>query len=136
MLSSQATTLETPARERTGLVWAQVGKMTIAKISGELPASHEWRRFLDQLRPSSRPLVLWIRGRIWLGSAARTELATAIGSSKVALLVDDDIGRGLATALRWLGSDVHAYGLGELDDVERVLGLPPGAGVAIVEKLV
>ncbi|MFO7566180.1 MAG: hypothetical protein R6X02_26275 [Enhygromyxa sp.] len=121
--------------DRSGLVWDQTPEANIARISGELPPAHEWRRFLDQLRPSSKPLLLWIRGRVWIGLAGRTELARAIGSSKVALVVDDDIGRGLATALRWMGSDVHAYDLGELDQVEASLGLTPGAALTMVHQL-
>lgn len=131
---SPATSHE-PRLERSGLVWIQTREATFGKISGELPAQHEWRRFLDQLRPSSRPLVLWLRGRVWLGSAGRHELARAIGSSCVALLVDDDIGRGLATALRWMGSDVHAFGLAELDDVDVMLELPAGATLASIQQL-
>jgi hypothetical protein len=131
----QASSIGTALLDRSGLVWDQTAEATIAQISGELPPPHEWRRFLDQLRPSSKPLLLWIRGRVWIGLAGRTELARAIGSSKVALVVDDDIGRGLATALRWMGSDVHAFGLGELDRVEESLGLSAGAALTMIHQL-
>ena len=131
----QATSHGTPTLDRSGLVWAQTPEANIARISEELPPPHEWRRFLDQLRPSTKPLLLWLRGRIWIGLAGRTELAKAIGTSKVALVVDDDIGRGLATALRWMGSDVHAFGLGELDRVEDTLGLPPGVALEFIHQL-
>ena len=125
----------TPSPERSGLHWIQIREATVAKISGELPAEHEWRRFLDHLRPCSRPLVLWLRGRVWLRSAGRTELAAAIGSSTVALVVDDDIGRGFATALRWMDSDVHPFGLAELDAVDTMLGLPSGMTLSSLQQL-
>lgn len=131
----QASSVGTSTLDRSGLVWTQTPEATIARISGELPPPHEWRRFLDQLRPSTKPLLLWLRGRIWIGLAGRTELARAIGSSKVALVVDDDIGRGLATALRWMGSDVHAFGLGELDQVEEALHLSAGSALDMIHQL-
>ncbi|WP_106090164.1 hypothetical protein [Enhygromyxa salina] len=99
--------------------------INLAKLAS-MPPQREWREFLDHLRPSVRPLVLWIRGRIWIGSAGRTELAAAIGTSRVALLVGDDIGRGLATALRWLGADVDAYTISDLDRLEAKLDLDAG----------
>jgi hypothetical protein len=131
---SQATSFDAPVLD-TGLVWAQTPEANVARISGELPAQQEWRQFLDQIRPSSKPLLLWLRGRIWLGAAGRTELARAIGSSRVALVVDDDIGRGLATALRWMGSDVHSYSLGELDRVDTTLGLTQGTSLRMLKQL-
>jgi len=121
--------------DRDGLTWAQAPEATLARISGTLPTPYEWRRFLDHLRPSSRPLVLWLRGRVWLGSAARTELAHAIGSSTVALLVSDDIGRGLATALRWMKTDVHAFDLAQLDDVDALLQLPSGLSLDLLQRV-
>ena len=131
----QASSVGTPSLDRVGLVWVQNPLATVASISAELPRQQEWRRFLDQLRPSSKPLLLWLRGRIWLGSTGRTELARAIGSSKVVLVVDDDIGRGLATALRWMGCDVHSFGLGELDRVDGTLGLSPGSSLELLQQL-
>jgi hypothetical protein len=131
----QASSVRSSSLDRVGLVWVQNPLAMVALISGQLPPPHEWRRFLDQLRPSSKPLLLWLRGRIWLGSTGRTELARAIGSSKVVLVVDDDIGRGLATALRWMGSDVHAFGLGELEQVDQNLGLSPGTSLELLQQL-
>ncbi len=131
----QASSLDTASVLRTGLVWAQTPDATIAKITRELPGPIEWRRFLDQLRPSSKPLMLWLRGRIWFGSAGRAELARAIGSSTVALVVNDDIGRGLATALCWLGSDVHPFDLAEIDQIDATLGLEPGVAYNLLQRL-
>lgn len=121
--------------ERKGLVWTQIGGLTIAKISGGLPEQREWRELLDQLRPSVRPLLLWIRGRVWIGSEGRKELAQAIGSSRVALVVDDDLGRGLATALRWLGVKTYAYSMSELDSLETEFELPPGISERMLEQV-
>lgn len=135
---SQATQLHAPPLERQGLVWVQTAGINLAKITGGMPAQPEWRQFLDHLRPSVRPLVLWIRGRIWIGSAGRTELANAIGSSRVALVVGDDIGRGLATALRWLGADVDAYSSHsptDLDRLENKLGLAKGTAQQLFEQV-
>lgn len=120
---------------RAGLVWGQTPEATIAKITAALPPERQWRAFLDQLRPSSRPLLLWLRGRIWFGSTGRAELARAIGSSTVALIVDDDVGRGLATALNWLGSDVHPFDIGEIDRVDAVLQLEPGVAYKLLQRL-
>lgn len=127
--------LGTPSSDRVGLVWVQNPLAMVALISVELPPPQEWRRFLDQLRPLSKPLLLWLRGRIWLGATGRTELAKAIGTSKVVLVVDDDIGRGLATALRWMGSDVQAFGLGELDKADQALGLSPGTSLELLQQV-
>lgn len=135
-MHGHASSLKTSSSDRVGLVWVRNPLAIVAGISHELPPPHEWRRFLDQLRPSSKPLLLWLRGRIWLGSTGRTELARAIGSSKVVLVVDDDIGRGLATALRWMGCDVQAFGLGELDHVDHALDLSPGTSLELIEQLV
>jgi hypothetical protein len=132
----QASSIGTSSLDRVGLVWVQKPQANAALISAELPPAHEWRRFLDQLRPSSKPLLLWLRGRIWVGSAGRSELARAIGSSKVVLVVDDDIGRGLATALRWMGCDVQSFGLGELDRVDETLGLSSGSSLELIQQLV
>jgi hypothetical protein len=131
---SQATQLHAPL-ERQGLIWTQSAGINIAKISGGIPPQREWREFLHHLRPSVRPLVLWIRGRIWIGSAGRTELANAIGTSRVALVVGDDIGRGLATALRWLGADVDAYSGSDLDRLEAKLGLERGVVAGMLEQV-
>lgn len=131
----QASSLATPFGQRTGLVWGQTPEATIAKITAELPPPQQWRQFLDQLRPSSKPLLLWLRGRIWFGSTGRAELARSIGSSTVALIVDDDIGRGLATALRWLGSDVSPFDIGEIDKVDAALGLEPGVAYKLLQRL-
>lgn len=128
--------VRSPSLDRVGLVWVQNPLAMVALISVELPPPHEWRRFLDQLRPLSKPLLLWLRGRIWLGSTGRTELAKAIGSSKVVLIVDDDIGRGLATALRWMGADVQAFGLGELERADQALGLSPGTSLELIQQVV
>lgn len=132
---SQATQLHSQPIERHGLIWAQVEGINLAKISGGMPSQREWREFLDHLRPSVRPLVLWIRGRIWIGSAGRTELANAIGSSRVALVVGDDIGRGLATALRWLGADVDAYSTSDLERLELKLDLEPGVASGLLAEV-
>jgi hypothetical protein len=128
--------VRTPSLDRVGLVWVQNPLAMVALISVELPPPHEWRRFLDQLRPSSKPLLLWLRGRIWLGSTGRGELAKAIGTSKVVLIVDDDIGRGLATALRWMGSDVQAFELGELERADQALGMSPGTTLELIQQVV
>jgi hypothetical protein len=132
---SPATQYSPQPVERHGLVWTQIGGLTIAKISGGLPDKREWRDFLDHLRPSVRPVLLWIRGRIWIGSEGRTELANAIGSSQVALVVDDDLGRGLATALRWLGVKTNAYSMSELDQLETELDLPVGISERMLEQV-
>ncbi|KIG12212.1 hypothetical protein DB30_01816 [Enhygromyxa salina] len=108
--------------------------INLAKIAN-MPPQREWRQFLDHLRPSVRPLVLWIRGRVWIGSAGRSELASAIGSSRVGLVVSDDIGRGLATALRWLGVDVDAYGIADLYRLEAKLNLDPGTANAMLQRV-
>ena len=118
-----------------GLVWAQVEGVNVAKISGGLPDKRDWRAFLDHLRPSTRPLILWIHGRVWIGSEGRSELASAIGTSNVALVVSDDIGRGLATALRWLDVDVAAYSTTQLEQLETDLDLEPGATSELRELL-
>ncbi len=114
--------------ERPGLVWTQIGGLTVAKISGGVPDPRDWRAFLDHLRPSVRPVILWIRGRVWIGSTGRAELAQAIGTSTLSLVVDDDLGRGLATALKWLGVDVNSYSHSEIDQLETDLELPDGIG--------
>jgi hypothetical protein len=132
---SQATQLHSLPLERSGLIWDQAAGINLAKISNGMPGQREWREFMDVLRPSSRPLVLWIRGRIWIGSAGRTELANAIGSSRVALVVGDDIGRGLATALRWLGADVDAYSISDLDRLEAKLDLDPGTATDLLQRV-
>lgn len=132
---SQATQLQTQPLERQGLIWAQIAGINIAKISGGMPPQREWRDFLHHLRPSVRPLILWIRGRIWIGSAGRTELANAIGTSRVALVVGDDIGRGLATAMRWLDVDVDAYSSSDLERLEAKLGLEPGAAASMLDQV-
>lgn len=123
------------APEHHGLTWTVIGGMTIARLSGGLPSPQQWRAFLDHLRPSVRPLILWIRGRVWIGSAGRTELAAAIGSSHVSLVADGDLGRGLATALRWLGADVRAYSSAELDQLETQLELPAGIGERLLQQV-
>ncbi|PRQ05788.1 hypothetical protein ENSA5_01080 [Enhygromyxa salina] len=120
---------------RHELVWRQVDGLNIAKISGGVPRGREWRRLLDNLRPTVRPVVLWMRGRIWIGSEGRAELAAAIGSCRVALIVDDNIGRGLATALRWLDVKVDAYSMAELDQLETDLELEPGAVAGMLDRL-
>ena len=135
MNGSQATQLNTQPLERQGLVWAQDAGINIAKIAGGMPAAKEWREFLDHLRPSVRPLVLWIRGRIWIGSTGRTELANAIGTSRVALVVGDDIGRGLATAMRWLGADVDAFSISDLERLEAKLDLDSGTAARMLEQV-
>src|SRR5262245_45222617 len=100
--STQATQLAPATPGRPGLIWTQIGGLTVAKLSGGVPDARTWRSFLDHLRPSVRPVILWIRGRVWIGSTGRSELAAAVGSSSLSLVVDDDLGRGLATALKWL----------------------------------
>lgn len=135
MIGPASPPLDTASMDRVGLVWTHNPLAMVALISAELPPPHEWRRFLDQLRASSKPLLMWLRGRIWLGSTGRSELAKAIGTSKVVLVVDDDIGRGLATALRWMGADVQAYGLGELDRVDQALSLSPGTSLELIQQL-
>ena len=141
---SQASTLRIPTTphlvpqptpERHGLVWAQAEGVNVAKISGGLPSKRDWRKFLDHLRPSTRPLLLWIHGRVWIGSEGRSELASAIGTSSVALIVSDDIGRGLATALRWLDVKVTAYSTTQLEQLETELDLEPGATSELYETL-
>jgi hypothetical protein len=142
MEGSQATQL-TPliprerqaAPERRGLIWTQIGGLTVAKISGGVPDPRDWRAFLDHLRPSVRPVILWIRGRVWIGEAGRTELAHAIGSSSLSLVVDDDLGRGLATALRWLGVEVNSYSYSEIDQLETNLELPDGIGDRLLAQV-
>jgi hypothetical protein len=136
MEGSQATQLgpRIPV-ERQGLVWTQLGGLTVAKISGGVPDPREWRAFLDHLRPSVRPVILWIRGRVWIGSTGRTELAQAIGSSSLSLVVDDDLGRGLATALRWLGVEVNSYSYSEIDQLETALELPDGIGDRLLDQV-
>jgi hypothetical protein len=121
--------------ERHGLNWTVIGGMTIARLSGGLPSPQEWRAFLDHLRPSTRPLILWIRGRVWIGSAGRTELAAAIGTTSVSLVADGDLGRGLATALRWLGTDVRTYSSSELEQLETELELPSGIGERLLQQV-
>jgi hypothetical protein len=139
MEGSQATQLaphssRAPA-ERHGLVWTQIGGLTVAKISGGVPDPRDWRAFLDHLRPSVRPVILWIRGRVWIGSTGRAELAHAIGTSSLSLVVDDDLGRGLATALRWLGVEVSSYSYSEIDQLETALELPDGIGDRLLDQV-
>jgi hypothetical protein len=122
--------------ERHGLAWTQIGGLTVAKIPGGVPDPRDWRAFLDHLRPSVRPVILWIRGRVWIGSTGRAELAQAIGSSTLSLVVDDDLGRGLATALRWLGVDVNSYSYSEIDQLETDLELPDGIGDRLLAQAV
>ena len=140
MAGSQATQVFSTALapttpERHGLVWTQIGGLTVAKISGGLPDPRTWRAFLDHLRPSVRPVILWIRGRVWIGSTGRTELAQAIGTSSLSLVVDDDLGRGLATALKWLGVDVTSYSHSEIDQLETDLELPDGIGDRLLDQV-
>lgn len=132
---SQASQLHAQPIERQGLVWVQAEGINVAKISGGMPSQREWREFLSHLRPSVRPLVLWIRGRIWIGSAGRSELAHAIGTSQVALVVGDDIGRGLATALRWLGVDVNAYSTADLERLDAKLDLDRGEAAGLLAQV-
>jgi hypothetical protein len=132
---SQAQQLSLDPPERNGLVWTQIGGLTVAKISAGGPDERQWRAFLDHLRPSVRPLILWIRGRVWLGSPNRTQLAQAIGTSRVAMVVDDDLGRGLGTALRWLGVEVDNYSYSELDQLETEFELPPGIGEGLLAQV-
>ncbi len=131
----QASPLATPSLARSPLVWAQTPVATVAKLTGRAPAAHEWRRFLDGLRPSSKPLLLVLCGRVWLNSAARTELARAIGTSAVAIVVDHDVGRGLATALRWAGADIHAFEPAEIARIDAALGFERGVAFALLDRL-
>lgn len=135
MEGSQATQLAPRTAERRGLVWTHLAGLTVAKIAGGVPDPREWRAFLDHLRPSVRPVILWIRGRVWIGSTGRTELAQAIGSSRLLLVVDDDLGRGLATALKWLGVDAESYSHSEMDQLETDLELPDGIGDRLLAQV-
>jgi hypothetical protein len=80
-------------------------------------------------------VILWMDGRVWLASDARNELAAALGTSTVALVADGDLGRGLATALRWLGVDVHTYSSTEFDQLETDLELPAGIGERLLQQV-
>jgi hypothetical protein len=135
MASSQATQLAPRTSERPGLIWTQIGGLTVAKISGGVPDAPTWRAFLDHLRPSVRPVILWIRGRVWIGSTGRTDLAQAIGTSALSLVCDDDLGRGLATALKWLGVNVTSYSHTEIDQLETDLELPDGIGDRLLDQV-
>jgi len=127
-------TRKRPAVNR-GVVWTRTERHYLAKIAVPSPDPSEWRSLLDQLRPSVRPLVLWMPGRVWLGAAGRDALAAAIGSSKVAVIVENDIGRGLATALEWLGINVTAYSSNELERAETELEFQPGQLGELLEAL-
>jgi len=116
-----------PNARSQGVAWKRASHHTLARIDVTSPDPRSWRSFLDELRPAVRPLILWMRGRVWLGADSRAALAHAIGSSRVALVVEDDIGRGLATALRWLGVEVSTYSLAELDQLETELEFEHGA---------
>ena len=114
-------------REQRGVIWTRTPTHNLAKIAVPSPDPREWRSLLDQLRPSVRPLVLWMRGRVWLGAEGRDALARAIGSSKVALIVEDNVGRSLATALEWLGVDICTYTDADLELLETDFDFEPGA---------
>lgn len=132
----QATQLSTTPYYPAGFTWTKIGGVTVAMISGGMPDPREWRDFLDHLRPCVRPVVVWVRGRIWFDAAGRTELAQAIGTSRVALVVDDDLGRGLGTALRWLGVDLRTYARTELEQLETDFDLPAELSDTFFEQLV
>ena len=125
----------TSLRHQRGVLWTRTSTHNLAKIAVPSPDPREWRALLDQLRPSTRPLVLWMRGRVWLGAEGREALARAIGSSKVALIVEDNVGRSLATALEWLGVEISTYTAADLERLETEFEFEPGSLDDLIAQL-
>ncbi|EDM81770.1 hypothetical protein PPSIR1_04868 [Plesiocystis pacifica SIR-1] len=106
------------------LAWVGDFSTTVIVLRGDHAREGNWQALLNRLRRNPRPTVLRILGDAHLGVRRRGELAEALGSKvRVAALVDSERGRGLATALRWLGAEVDIFDHGDVQAAGRHLGL-------------
>ena len=116
--------------------WERTPTAIVARVEGAHPERDAWSNFLTDVRESELPVVLWMTGRVWLVAAARNELVNTLdGRCRMALIVEDDVGRGLATALRWRGLEVAAFAISELDEVDAFLQLEPNTGAALTRAI-
>lgn len=85
----------------------------------------EWRRRL--VEPGVKHFLSGAMGTVELTSTQRREAAGIAKERRIrtAVVTDDRVGRGLVTAVSWLGADIAAFSWDELERAAEFLRVPP-----------
>ena len=109
--------------------WTSVGDLLISCARGPVQAD-SWQGYLKELadNPYTRVLAT-IPAPMELSSAQRTAGYTAVKGKKfkVALVTDERLVRGMATAASWMGVDVKPFAWNELRTAINYLGITGAA---------